>query len=423
MSKKMKQSALDWLKANKNVFGVKAMTNREKELRQRAADTREEAQALMNDGKQEEAKAKLEEAKVAKSELDNFLALQDDFKGLGAIPEPQTPKGGMNPQEPNEQKPDYKAVFFKALRGKNLNEEETKTLQDFKARLSSGVDEDGGYVIPEDIQTRINELRQSTDDLKQYVNVIPVATNKGSRTLERRADQTPFAPLSEYGNPNAMQEIASPKFDRISYAIEDFAGFLPAYNSILEDTDQNLENYLENWIAKKGKATDNHFILQVLNTFNKTVLKDYTGIKDTLNVDLDPVFLPTTRIYTNQDGFNFLDQLQDGDKRPLLQPDPTNPTQKLLHGYPVVVFSNKTIETDSTTQLGKKLAPFIIGDMAEAVTYWDRKQVSIEMTKVGGEAWRSNTTEFRAIMRLDTSAWDPEAVRYTQIDVTPTPVA
>ena len=36
---------------------------------------------------------------------------------------------------------------------------------------------------------------------------------------------TPFAPLSEYGKPNAMQEMASPEFDRLSYAIEDYAGF------------------------------------------------------------------------------------------------------------------------------------------------------------------------------------------------------
>jgi len=281
----------------------------------------------------------------------------------------------------------------------------------YKARLSSERGEDGGYIIPEDIQTKINKLRQSDDDLKQYVNVIPVSTNKGARTLERRAEHTPFAPLSEYGDPNAMEEIDSPKFDRVPYAIEDYAGFLPVYNSILDDSDQALENYLIQWIAKKGKATDNHFILKVLDGFEKTTLDDHTGIKTTLNVELDPAFLPTTRIYTNQDGFNYLDQLEDGNGRPLLQPDPTSPTKKLLHGYPVVVFSNKTIATENN------LAPFIIGDLKEAVNYWDRQQISIDMTKVGGDAWRSNTTEFRAIMRLDTGEWDSEAVKYTQIDI------
>src|SRR5699024_1473392 len=306
---------------------------------------------------------------------------------------------------------DLKGLFFKAIRGKTLSDDELDVMNKYKARLSSERGEDGGYIIPEDIQTKINKLRQSDDDLKQYVNVIPVSTNKGARTLERRAEHTPFAPLSEYGDPNAMEEIDSPKFDRVPYAIEDYAGFLPVYNSILDDSDQALENYLIQWIAKKGKATDNHFILKVLDGFEKTTLDDHTGIKTTLNVELDPAFLPTTRIYTNQDGFNYLDQLEDGNGRPLLQPDPTSPTKKLLHGYPVVVFSNKTIATENN------LAPFIIGDLKEAVNYWDRQQISIDMTKVGGDAWRSNTTEFRAIMRLDTGEWDSEAVKYTQIDI------
>lgn len=426
MSKKMKQSALDWLKANKNVLGVTAMTNREKELRQRAADTREEAQALMDEGKQEEAKAKLEEAKTAKSELDNFLALQDDFKGLGAIPEPQAPKGGLNPNEPKEpktaNKDEYKAVFFKAVRGQALSGDDAAVLDQFKARVSSGTGEDGGFIIPEDIQTRINELRQSTDDMKQYVTIEPVSTNKGARTLERRADHTPFAPLSEYGAPNAMKEIDSPKFDRLKYEIEDYAGFLPVPNTVLEDTDQALENYLVRWIAKKSKATSNHLILQVVNALPKVVLDDYTGIKSTLNIDLDPAFSEGALIFTNQDGFNYLDQLYDGEKRPLLTPDPQDATKKMLFGRRVVVLSNKTIATDATTSVGKQLAPFIIGSLEDAVVFWDRKQLSVDMTQVGGEAWRSNTTEFRAIEREDVTTWDTEAVVYGQIDITPTPV-
>jgi len=392
------------------VFASAGMTNRERELRQAVATLKEEAQAFVDEGKHKEARAKLDEAKAKKAELDNFLALQKDFESI-KLPEVENVGMPMRQEPKQDGNEEYKALFFKAIRGKALTDDELDVMEQYKARLSSKEGEDGGYIIPEDIQTKINKLRQSDDDLKQYVNVVPVSTNKGARTLERRAEHTPFALLSEYGDPNAMQEIESPKFDRVPYAIEDYAGFLPVYNSILEDTDQALEEYLIDWISKKGKATDNHFILQVIDEFDKVVLDDYTGIKTTLNVTLDPAFLPTTRIYTNQDGFNYLDQLQDGNDRPLLQPDPTNPTKKLLHGYPVVVLSNKTIATQGG------LAPFIIGDLKEAVNYWDRKQISIDMTKVGGDAWRSNTTEFRAIMRLDTGAWDEEAVVYAQMDI------
>ena len=409
---------LQRLMKNNKVLSVhmNGMTKHEQELRQDVADLKEDAKALMDEGKQDEAKAKLKDAKAAKEKLDNFLALKTDFEGLN-IPEPQAAAGANlpNPPKNEEEKPGYKAVFFKAIRGQRLTADEAETLEEFKAKLSSETDEDGGYIIPEDITTTINELKQTVDSLEQYVTVESVSTNKGQRTLERRADSTPFAPLSEYGTPNAMQEIASPKFDRLGYEIEDYAGFLPVPNHLLADTDQALEAYLRRWIAKKSRATRNYLILEVLNGFTKVDLGDYKGIKTTLNVDLDPAFAQNAIIFTNQDGFNYLDQLYDGNGRPLLQDDPQDATQKRLFGRLVVVLSNKTIATDT----GK--APFIIGDLKEAIVLWDRKQMSLDMTKEGGEAWRSNTTEFRAIEREDVTAWDTEAVVYGQIDITVQP--
>lgn len=399
---------------NKNILSVQmngGMTKREQELRQSVADLKDEAQALMDEGKHEEAQTKVKEAKAAKQELDNFLALQKDFEGL-KVPEPQNNAAGLQNPGKEEGKPEYKALFFKALRGQSLTSDELDVMDKYKARISAGNGEDGGYIIPEDIQTRINELRQTTDDLRQYVTVVPVSTNKGARTLERRADHTPFAPLSEYGDPDAMKEIESPKFDRLTYAIEDYAGFLPVPNTVLEDTDQALEQYLINWIGKKSKATDNYLILQQIATLDKVDLADYKGIKTTLNVTLDPAFASISKIYTNQDGFNYLDQLEDKNGRPLLQPDPTQATKKLLFGtHEVIVLSNKTIATDA----GK--APFIIGVLDEAIVLWDRKQMSLDMTKEGGQAWRTNTTEFRAIQREDVTTWDTEAVVYTQINI------
>lgn len=385
-----------------------AMSNKEKEFRQKFADAKAKAEQLNSEGKVEEAKAALEEAKKAKASLDTYL----EAKSL-SVPDPEQVKpGAAAAAQIKDEKPQYKDIFMKAIRGRKLSDAEMSVMQEFKAALSENRDEDGGYIVPEDISTAINELKMTVDNLEQYVNVQPVSTNKGARTLERRADSTPFAPLSEYGNPNAMQEMASPKFDRLEYAIDDYAGFLPVPNDLLDDTDQSLETYLRNWIAKKSKATRNSLILGILNTLQKTVVADVDGIKTILNVTLDPAFSVGATIFTNQDGFNYLDQLKDVDGKYLLQPDPTNPTQKMLFGRHVVVLSNKTIATDGTG-----LAPFIVGDLKEAVVLWDRKQMSIDMTKVGGNSWRTNTTEFRAIEREDVTLWDDEAVVFAQIDI------
>ncbi|MCU5488824.1 phage major capsid protein [Bacillus cereus] len=386
------------------------MDKREQELRQKVADLKAKAEEFNNSGKYEEAKAKIEEAKNAKNELDNYLTMKQI-----QVPEPVNSQAGVLPPASVENEdPSYKDVFMKAIRGQSLSLEEASVMQEYKAALSENTGKDGGYIVPEDITTTINHLKQTVDNLEQYVNVQPVSTNKGARTLEKRAASTPFAPLSEYGKPNAMQEIASPEFDRLSYAIEDYAGFLPVPNDLLDDTDQALEEYLRQWIAKKSIATRNYLILQELNKLTKVDFKDYKGIKTALNVTLDPAFAAGANIFTNQDGFNYLDQLEDKNGRPLLQPDPTNPTRSLLSGKPVITLSNKTIATDKD---GK--APFIVGNLKEAIILWDRKQLSIDMTKEGGNAWRTNTSEFRAIEREDVTPWDTEAVVYGQITVAP----
>ncbi len=386
------------------------MDKREQELRQKVADLKAKAEEFNNSGKYEEAKAKIEEAKSAKNELDNYLAMMQI-----QVSDPVNSQAGvLPPSSVKNEDPSYKEVFMKAISGQNLSHEEASVMQEYKAALSENSGKDGGYIVPEDITTTINQLKQTVDSLEQYVNVQPVSTNKGARTLEKRAASTPFAPLSEYGKPNAMQEIASPEFDRLSYAIEDYAGFLPVPNDLLDDTDQALEEYLRQWIAKKSIATRNYLILQELNKLTKVDFVDYKGIKTALNVTLDPAFAARANIFTNQDGFNYLDQLEDKNGRPLLQPDPTNPTRSLLSGKPVITLSNKTIATDKD---GK--APFIVGNLKEAIILWDRKQLSIDMTKEGGNAWRTNTSEFRAIEREDVTSWDTEAVVYGQITVAP----
>ncbi|MCU5599089.1 phage major capsid protein [Bacillus wiedmannii] len=390
------------------------MDKHEQELRQKVGDLKAKAEEFNNSGKYEDAKAKIEEAKNVKNELDNYLAMKQI-----QVPEPvNSQTGALPPASVQNEDTSYKEVFMKALRGQALSHDEISVMQEYKASLSENTGKDGGYIVPEDITTTINQLKQTVDSLEQYVSVQPVSTNKGSRTLEKRAASTPFAPLSEYGNPNAMQEIASPQFDRLSYAIEDYAGFLPVPNDLLDDTDQALESYLRQWIAKKSIATRNYLILQEVNKLTKVDFKDYKGIKTALNVTLDPAFSAVANIVTNQDGFNYLDQIEDKDGRPLLQPDPTNPTRKLLSGKPIIVLSNKTIATDKD---GK--APFIVGDLKEAIVLWDRKQLSIDMTKEGGNAWRSNTSEFRAIEREDVTLWDSEAVVYGQITVVAKPGA
>ncbi|WP_144500403.1 phage major capsid protein, partial [Bacillus pumilus] len=111
-------------------------------------------------------------------------------------------------------------------------------------------------------------------------------------------------------------------------------------------------------------------ILAILDGLKKVEFKGLDDIKKTLNVTLDTAITSSAIIMTNQDGFNYLDQLKDADGKYLLKDIPSEPTNKMLFGRRVVVISNKVLKTKA----GK--APVIVGDLKEAVVLFDRQQQS-----------------------------------------------
>jgi len=373
----------------------------ERELRQAIAALREEAQAFIDEGKQDEAQAKIEEAQAKRKELDNVLALKDTN-----LP-PVDDKGGKatNPEPSN-----YKDVFLKAIRGGKITQEDQEVIdEEIRNAMTGSEPEKGGLIIPQDISTMINEFRRQFNTLQQYVTTETVSTRSGSRVLERLSTMTPLENISDEMDP--INDVDGPEFQDMEYSISDFAGILTISRTLLADTDQNLMSYIARWIGKKSGVTRNQLILNELDELDKVDLSDVDAIKDTLNVTLDPAISQTSSITTNQDGFNYLDKLKDGDGNYLLQPDPTNPTQRLLFGKPVVVISNQYFATDGSN------APFIIGDLAEAVVFFDRQTYSIDTSDTADDAFRRNQTKLRFIEREDVRLWDDEAVVYGQLNI------
>lgn len=404
------------LKSCGNVLSIKmdaGMSKREQQLRQDVADYKAEAQTLMDEGKQSEAQEKIAKAKAAKADLDNFLALQEDFNGLN-VPEPQARGAQIPVSQQDDEVPEYKAAFFNAVRGRSLTSDELAVIDaEFKNAMTGSESESGGLIIPQDIQTKINEYKRQFESLEQYVTVEPVSTRSGSRVLEKNAEMSPLENITNEMDP--INDMEGPKFENKTYNISDYAGILKISNTLLSDTDQSLESYLIKWIAKKSIVTRNALILNVLSGLTKEEIDGLDGVKDVLNEKLDPAISQNAIVVTNQTGFNYLDKLKDGQGNYVLQPNPTNPTQKLLSGKPVVVLSNRFFKNVE----GK--APLIIGDLKEAVVLFDRQTYSIKTTDVGDDAFRNNTTNMRVIEREDVKSWDSDAIVYGQIDVTPIP--
>ena len=225
-------------------------------------------------------------------------------------------------------------------------------------------------------------------------------------------------------------------------------------NELLADSDANITNTLIQWIGDESRVTANNLIMEKINTKKAEDLKGLDGIKKALNVTLGSAFKLTSVIVTNDDGLQWLDTLKDKQDRYLLAPNPAAPMQMQLavgaSYVPVKVVPNADLPngaeyaktTDTDIKAGKKYytlsdetytevetpvkanianyyevskvhIPMIIGDLAEAITYFDRQSMSIMVSNIASigtlNAFEEDLTIYRAIEREDVVLRDEKA--------------
>lgn len=293
--------------------------------------------------------------------------------------------------------------------------------------MNEGTPAEGGYTVPEDIQTRINEYREARESLIDLVDVEEVTTNKGSRVFKKRSQQTGFTKVGEGGK---IGKKEAPKFERLDYEIAKYAGYFSATAELLEDSDANITSMLTEWIGNESRVTRNIIIRDTINKKEKTAIAGLDDIKKALNITLGAAFKNTSAIVTNDDGLQYLDTLKDKDENYLLQPNPADPMQmRLCAGStiaPVKVYPNADLPSDVATT-GKRKIPFIIGDLKEGVKFFDRKRITIAASDIAstGElnAFEEDLVLFRAIEREDCQLKDQEAFVNGELTIDDTTVA
>lgn len=282
--------------------------------------------------------------------------------------------------------------------------------------ITEKVGEDGGYAVPEDISVKINKRLKEKTDVSTLADSEKVYTRKGQRTYEKRADQTPLANLDEGeiipGTDNA-------KLERLTFNLHDFAGMITIPNDLLQFGTSELQDYLIDWLVDKIRFTRNVKILYGTGggTDVQGILKstDYTSyplaatasIKDfkkMKNVNLMGVFKASSKWIVNQDGFNYLDSLEDKNGRPYLQTDPKDSTQYKFLGLTVVELPNTVLKTTETD------IPIILGDVKEAYKYFYDNKHQLLTTNIGAGAFETNTTKTRVIMKLDGTVKDKDGI-------------
>lgn len=341
--------------------------------------------------------------------MDEVDALQKEFETEKRMYEAEKmsgAQGATTPVEPTVQEKNVETEVMKFA----------KAVRSFITGkvLVEGIDADGGYTVPEDVSTRVEHYKDVDYALESDIDVVPVTTNKGSRTYQKKGEVDTFVDIDENGA--ITEEIDAPKFERLPYAIQDRAGFMPVSNDLVEDSDANILEIVAEWLGKADVATTNKHVLAKVAEKAQVDLKDIDGIKKALNVTLGQAYKAGAKIYTNDDGLNYLDTLKDANGRPMLNPDPTAPASLTLRCgttvLPIKVLPNKVFKTEGTTT-GTKV-PFIVGNLFDYVRKYDRKKMSITASTIASigsfNAFAQNMTLLRAILRDDYRVKDADSI-------------
>lgn len=287
--------------------------------------------------------------------------------------------------------------------------------------MSEGVNANGGYTVPEDIRTEIEHFKEAEFSFENYISTENVTTNKGRRTFQTKASCTGFTDLEEGGE---VPNIAAPAYLPINYNITGKGGFIPVTKDLLADSSANIRAELVRWFGRQRVATINNRVLSKLTAgVTPVAITDLKGLKKLINVTVGSAY--DSKIYTNDDGMNWLDSLEDSQHRPLLNPVPSDPKkmQVCIGGKvrEVVVVPN-SVWASTAGANSSTVIPFVVGELTEAIKMFDRQQLEIAVSDTaavdGFNAFAQNGALIRGIIRNDFVKQDADAYKYATVTVT-----
>ena len=373
------------------------MNKRMREIKALIAQKAAQAQAFLGDEGKDVAKAN--------ALMDEADALQKEYDALERVEKAN--KGGVptDPVPGAEKKANGFKMLAKLLHRKPLDDVE-------KTALVSGTNSENGetYLVPDDVRAEINELRKTYVSAKPLVTVETTDALAGSVTYE---DGNP-AGLADFDDGDTIEEDTGIKFVLKKFTIGWKGKLIPVSRILLGAAKTSLVNYLNRWFVRNAIITENAKIFGTLKAgYNDGTPKALTGwksLKKSINKDLDPSCKIDGVIVTNQTGWTYLDEEEDKNGRPILQPNPANATEKLFQGMVVHVFPDTQLPNIDATH-----APVIYGSTKAGCTFVEHAALEFAISE--HFLFNKNQNCLRVIEGFDTMSTDTSAYIYGSMDI------
>lgn len=382
------------------------MTKRMRELQAQIQQKHQEAQGYMTEGENKDltkAEALLDEADQLQKEFDLAARMEQSGKAQA-----ESAKGGI-PGGTSDETDTSKADGFQAV-AKKLN---GQSMTDAEKALISGDSATNGenYLIPEDVRLEINELRKTYVSAKSIVTVETTDALTGSVNYEASAPSG----LTDFEDGGEIAASDEPTFVRKTFKIQHKGKLIPISRILLGSERAGLLSYINRWFLRSAIISENAGIFGALkagyNGGTPKAIAGWKALKKSINVDLDPAAKIQGIIVTNQSGFAALDEEEDSDGTPILQPNPANPTEKLFQGMTIHVFPDAQLPNIDGTHF-----PVFYGDTKAGATFVEKQGLEFAVSEHYG--FGKNQNYMRVIEGFDVMSTDTSAYIYGSFTAT-----
>lgn len=336
---------------------TKEVAEKQTELKNLTAETRSAAEDETKSV--DDVKAGMDHIDTVKADIEKLQADISVLQGAKDLPEERdedeivVDDSGDEPVEENakdvvSEKPEIKKEDEEEKRGvEDMKkqvvttgaENETAAFEEFlktgEVRDASGIAlNDGAVIIPETILAPEHEQHQFPR-LGNLVRKVAVSTTTGKLPVFTTSTDTLKA-HTEYA---PTDKGATPEIKPVLWDLNTYTGAYAFSQELISDSSYNWEAELRSRLVELRDNTDDSLIMSALTNGVTAVASSdpVSALKTALNVTLKPQDSQSASIILSQSAYDIVDQLVDGEGRPLLQPAVANATGYSILGKTVVI--------------------------------------------------------------------------------------
>lgn len=288
-------------------------------------------------------------------------------------------------------------TFFKSL---YYSKSDPASAQVVRA-LVEGTDAEGGYLVPEELRSEVFRILPDISIMRRIARVIPMASDT---LLLNTLTARPYAYwTAEY----ASKSTTSAEFGQVTLNSNDLVCLLPVTDQLIADANINIVQFIIELFTEAIAAEEDAAFFtgsgtgrpKGINQESLTTVAGAAGLSfDTIIALIDAVpqrvtqspgaaFVGHRRVKSN------LRKVKDTTNNYIWRDGGANNGQvgrlpDTVYGYP---FYEQNDLSEDELYFGD-WRNYIIGD---------RQAISVRTTQEGGEAWRRNATEIKAVERVD----------------------